>query len=176
MKDPRNPGTTPGAPPQSTAEDKPAQDRLVDQARDTAQSAVDDVTAEAASRADTAKESVADEMSGISSALRTAAREMRDGSPQERTFGQIADGLADASEAMRDKDLGEMVGDLASFARRNPMVFIGGAVLVGFVATRFAVASDPAARQSASRASGRHEPVAPGPVATTAPATGRDLS
>ena len=163
MQDPQSPGTAPGIAPTPRAEDKAPQDRLAEQARATAQGAVDDVTTEAASRADAAKESVADEMSGISSALRTAAREMRDGSPQERTFGQIADGLADAAEAIRGKDLGEMVGDLTGYARRNPMVFIGGAVLVGFVATRFAVASDrrPHAADPARPAPVRRDPVAP---------------
>lgn len=99
-------------------------------------------TADAAQKqGDKAKESVADEISSVSSALRTAADEMRSGSPQERTFGQIAESLADASDALRDKDLGAMVGDLSRFARSNPMVFLGGAVLIGFAATRFAKAS-----------------------------------
>ena len=49
---------------------------------------------------------------------------MRSGSAQERTFSQIAEELTDASDAMRDKDLGEMVGAVSNFARRNPMVFV----------------------------------------------------
>lgn len=174
MQDPKSQGDTPETPMTSRPEDKPAQDRLIDQASETAQGAMDDVAAEAGSRADAAKDSVADEMSGISSALRTAAREMRDGSPQERTFGQIADGLADASEAMRDKDLGEMVGDLTGFARRNPMVFIGGAVLVGFVATRFAVASGSTTRRT-GHAPSRREPVAP-PTGTRSMTAQGDLT
>ena len=43
-------------------------------------------------------------LSAASSALRTAAQELRSGSPQERTFGQIAESLAGATdlEAARD--------------------------------------------------------------------------
>ncbi|OSP52956.1 hypothetical protein [Pseudoruegeria sp. SK021] len=89
-----------------------------------------------------AQESAADEVSSVASALRTAAEELRHGSPQERTFSQLANGLADASEAVRDKDLGEIVGDLNAFARRNPLIFLGGAALLGFAATRFAKASE----------------------------------
>ncbi len=107
-------------------------------ARDVAQNAA----SAAKDQADTAKSSVADEMSGVASALRTAAEEMRTGSPQERTFGQIAEGLADASEAMRNKDLSEMVQDVSAFARKNPLVFLGSAALIGFAATRFAKASN----------------------------------
>ncbi|WP_298447482.1 hypothetical protein [uncultured Marinobacter sp.] len=106
-----------------------------------AQDAADTVSAEAGHYADQAKGAAADEVKDVASALRSAAEEMRRGSAQERTFSQIAEGLADASDAMRDKDLGEMVGAVSNFARRNPMVFLGSAALIGFAATRFARAS-----------------------------------
>ena len=107
------------------------------QARDVA----DTVSAEATNYAYQARDTAADEVKGVASALRTAADELRSGSPQERSFSQLADGLADVSDSMRDKDLGEMMGDLNGFAKRNPLVFLGGAALLGFVATRFAKAS-----------------------------------
>lgn len=113
--------------------------------------AVDDLKSQAMDQAQFAKESVADEVSGVASALRTAADELRRGSPQERTLGQIADGLADASEAIRGKDLGELVHTASDFARRNPAVFLGAAALLGFAATRFAKAS------SADSASMKHQ-------------------
>lgn len=115
---------------------------LADQARGAAGSIAQDAAQTAKTQASAAKSSVADEMSGVASALRTAAEEMRSGSPQERTFGQIAEGLADASDAVRDKDLGTIVQDVTTFARKNPLVFLGGAALIGFAATRFAKASE----------------------------------
>ncbi|GGA17455.1 hypothetical protein [Neptunicoccus cionae] len=114
---------------------------LAGQAKETANSAAQTAANAAVQQADNAKSSVADEVSGVASALRTAADEMRNGSPQERTFGQMAEGLADASDALRDKDLGTMVEDVTQFARKNPLLFLGGAALVGFAATRFAKAS-----------------------------------
>ena len=45
-----------------------------------------------------ARDTAADEVKGVASALRTAADELRGGSPQERSFG-LADGLADVSDA-----------------------------------------------------------------------------
>lgn len=87
------------------------------------------------------KDTVAGEVKGVASALRTASDELRDGSPQERTLSQIAESLADASDAIQTKDLGEMVGAVTDFAKRNPVVFLGSALLVGFAATRFAKAS-----------------------------------
>ncbi|WP_424929755.1 hypothetical protein [Amaricoccus tamworthensis] len=109
--------------------------------RSSAEKVTETVTSEAAAYAKSAKSTTADEISDVASALRTAADELRSGSPQARTFSQIADGLADASEALRDRDLGETVSDVNNFARRNPLAFLGGAALVGFAATRFAKAS-----------------------------------
>lgn len=109
--------------------------------KNTAQDVAGTVSQEAQHYADQTKETAADEVKSVASALRTAAEDLRSGSPQERTFSQIADGLADASEAIRGKDLGELVNDLNGFAKRNPMVFLGSAALIGFAATRFAKAS-----------------------------------
>ncbi|MGJ8545961.1 MAG: hypothetical protein ACSHWZ_11005 [Sulfitobacter sp.] len=106
----------------------------------------DTAAKEAANYADQAKGAAAHEVKDVASALRSAAQDMRSGSPQERTFSQIADSLADASDAVRDKDLGEMVGAVSDFARRNPLAFLGGAALIGFAATRFAKASSSAPR------------------------------
>lgn len=124
---------------------------LAQDAKETAGNAVQSATKAAATQASAAKASVADEMSGVASALRTAAEEMRSGSPQERTFGQIAEGLADASDALRDKDLSTMVNDVSQFARKNPLVFLGGAALIGFAATRFAKASSEAETAAADQ-------------------------
>lgn len=134
---------TPQAPDRAGSTSTPGQPEkdLKAKAGEAIEGAVHSTAAAARQQGEKAKSSVADEISSVSSALRTAADEMRSGSPQERTFGQIAESLADASDALRDKDLATMVGDLNRFARSNPMVFLGGAALIGFAATRFAKAS-----------------------------------
>ena len=108
------------------------------------------ISSEAANYADRAKGTIADEVKSVASALRTAADEMSRGSASERTFSQIANGLADASDAMRDKDLGQIVSVLSDYAKRNPLIFLGGAALVGFAATRFAKATSDGTRSSSS--------------------------
>jgi hypothetical protein len=112
---------------------------------DTARSAVGDATdaarGMASDQTERARGAVADEVSSVAHALRTAADDLREGSAQERTFAQIADTLADTAEAIRDKDLGEMVREATDMARRHPMTFLGGAALLGFTAMRFAKAS-----------------------------------
>jgi len=104
---------------------------------------------EVRAKADDAKGGVADEVQGVAMALRRASEELRGGSAQERTLGTIASGLADVSDQIRDKDLGEIVQMVSKVARDNPMLFLGGAALLGFAASRYAKASS----SNSSRAS-----------------------
>jgi uncharacterized phage infection (PIP) family protein YhgE len=140
----RSNNMTPPKSPTSTQTAATAAKRTANDVADQTRAAAKNAAQTAKTQANAAKSSVADEMSGVASALRTAAEQMRNGSAQERTFGQIAEGLADASDAVRDKDLSTMVQDVTVFARKNPLVFLSGAALIGFAATRFAKASSPA--------------------------------
>lgn len=71
--------------------------------------------------------------------LRKAAREM-DGSGQStvcKLAESAADGLEQFSGTLRSKDLNGLVHDVESFARRQPVAFIGVAMVAGFLAVRF---------------------------------------
>lgn len=96
---------------------------------------------EVRSKADGAKEGVANDVKDVAEALRRASAELRGGSAQERTLGTIASSLADVSDSIRDKDLGEIVQMISRVARENPVMFLGGAALLGFAASRYAKAS-----------------------------------
>ncbi len=118
----------------------------------------DEAVTEVRGRADDAKSDVADEVQGVASALRRASEELRDGSAQERTLGKIASSLADASDSIRNKDLGEIVQMVSRVGRENPVLFLSGAALLGFVASRFAKASNDHTGSSASRRSADQKP------------------
>lgn len=100
-----------------------------------------DAMTEVRSKAGDAKAGVAEEVKDVATALRRASEELRDGSAQERTIGTIASSLADVSDHIRDKDLGEIVQMVSKVARDNPVLFLGGAALLGFAASRYAKAS-----------------------------------
>ncbi len=127
---------------ETTDHAKSVVDDVTAQAKSVAHDAKETIMGEVASRADDAKGVAATEVSNLASALRKAAQESRDGSPQERTFGQIADTLADASDAIMNKDLGTVVADAGDFARRHPLTFLAGAALAGFAVSRFVKASE----------------------------------
>ncbi|WP_224814752.1 hypothetical protein [Hasllibacter sp. MH4015] len=155
MADPNSPAksaeTTPSSRPSKTEGTTSVADDAKEITSDVSQRAAShasEMKDKAVSYAESQKYSVAEEGHNVASALRKAADEMRSGSPQERTLGQIADGIADASDAIKNKDMSEIVGDLNGFARRNPTVFLGAAALLGFVAVRFAKASNDGSAQS----------------------------
>jgi ElaB/YqjD/DUF883 family membrane-anchored ribosome-binding protein len=50
---------------------------------------------------------------------------------------QAATGLERFSQSLRDRDFNTVVGQLEDFARRQPVAFVGGAALLGFLASRF---------------------------------------
>lgn len=123
--------------------------------KDAATAKFGDAMAEVRSRADDAKDGVADEVQDVAAALRRASEELRGGSAQERTLGTIASSLADASDQIRDKDLGQIVQMVSKVARENPMMFLGGAALLGFAASRYAKASGQAGTFQAAQADTR---------------------
>lgn len=89
------------------------------------------------------KNMAADRVAGFADALRHASSDL-DEQGQSLVSGivrQAADGLADFSGAMRRNDLDDLVGSVESFARRQPALFIGSAVLAGFGIARFMKAS-----------------------------------
>jgi hypothetical protein len=139
---------------------------VADTARETVSDAADAARGMAAEQTERAKSAVAEEVSSVAHALRTAADDLREGSAQERTFAQIADTLADTAEAIRDKDLGEMMQEATAIARRHPMTFLGGAALLGFTAMRFAKAS----REGDHRRRGAYRSTQRGTGATPTPA------
>ncbi len=101
----------------------------------------DEAVTEVRARADDAKSGMAAEVKDVAMALRRASEELRGGSAQERTLGQISSTLADASDSMRDKDLGEILQMTSRIARENPLLFLGGAALLGFAVSRYAKAT-----------------------------------
>ena len=88
------------------------------------------------------KGKVAGQIDSIATALNRAADEL-DGSEQAQFAGyarQLAGGVNQISSAVRDKGVEELLGMVGNFARSNTAAFIGGAALLGFAASRFAMA------------------------------------
>lgn len=117
-----------------------ARGRAVDAASRTASAA----KAEALSRAEGAKDGLADQGERLAQSLRSAV-DGGDDSIQAKLMAAAADSVQDLVGSLRGKSLDQLVADAGSFARRNPGAFVAAAALAGFAAARFARASAPAA-------------------------------
>ena len=101
------------------------------------------------------KNAGADFVSGLAGAVRRAAGEFEDQIPQAGTYiRRAADGIDGASDALRDRNLTELLEGVQQFARRQPTAFLGITVLAGFAAVRF-LKSSPSSRANGESAADR---------------------
>jgi hypothetical protein len=84
------------------------------------------------------KRAGADYVVGIADAARRAAGEFDEQIPQAGEYiRSAADQMQMMAESFRRRDVGRMLSEVQSFARRQPTAFMGASFLAGFAAVRF---------------------------------------
>lgn len=111
--------------------------------KDLGEAARERVTAEAHDRADVARRAAAEEVQSASDAASAAAGQFDSGSIQAQVAHQIADQIEGIAIHLRQSNYNDLAEQASDFARRNPLLFIGGAAALGFAASRFLKARDP---------------------------------
>jgi len=85
----------------------------------------------------------ADYLGTIAQAVHRAAGEFQTEVPQAAQYiRQAAGQIESVANAVRERNIRELVGEVQGFARRQPTLFFGGAVILGFAALRFLKSSD----------------------------------
>ncbi len=112
--------------------------------------AVKDMASDATDRVRSAvneqKSAGADYIASIAQAVQRAAGEFESDVPQAAHYiRQAAAQIDSVADAVRQRDMGELLGEVQDFARRQPTLFFGGAVILGFAALRFFKSSSPQA-------------------------------
>jgi gas vesicle protein len=80
----------------------------------------------------------ADYVGNVANIIRRTAYEFDSDIPQAGHYiRKAAAQLENVSDAMRNRDMSEIVGNVQDFARKQPTAFLGAAVLLGFAAVRF---------------------------------------
>ena len=80
----------------------------------------------------------ADYVGNVANIVRRTAYEFDTDIPQAGHYiRKAAAQLENVSQAMRNRDMSEIVGNVQDFARKQPTAFFGAAVLIGFAAVRF---------------------------------------
>jgi methyl-accepting chemotaxis protein len=86
----------------------------------------------------------ADYISSLAAAAQRAANEFEGSLPQAAQYIRQASGqIQHVADVVRERDMRELVDEVESFARRQPGLFFGGAVILGFAALRFLKSSSP---------------------------------
>lgn len=113
------------------------------QVRDSAQQAAGWAQRESAAAAARQKDWLGGELSHVGSALRAAADRLHetDDDGVARYAETAADQIESAAHYLRQRDIGGLVDDVESFARRSPELFLGGMFLAGLGISRFLKAS-----------------------------------
>ncbi len=118
---------------------KEAASNAVSEAKQVAVETLEDTKQQARSTIDERKNQAADRLQGFASALRQTSQEL--GDQDEATFAHYAEGAAQQVEKfsgyLKEKNLGELWGEVQGFARRQPDIFLVGALAGGFLLGRF---------------------------------------
>jgi hypothetical protein len=110
-----------------------AKDAVVSGAGST-MSAVRDAAVE---KADGARESLSEVGDRLAATLNRAADDDNSDGLKTRVLGSVAQGLTQASEALRQRSVADITSDVKEMAKRHPGAFMAAAALVGFAAARF---------------------------------------
>jgi hypothetical protein len=98
----------------------------------------------ARSMAERQKRAGAERVGSMARAVRDAAGNLEREMPAAAEFIQnAARQIEEKSADYRDRSIDEIFSEVAAFARRQPALFFGGALLAGFVLSRFLKSSPP---------------------------------
>lgn len=129
-----------------------------------AKSQLSDATDKAREVAEDQKTVVASQVAGVADAIGKVADELETTKgPGSEYARMIADNAQRLSSTIGDKSVDELLGMAQDFGRKQPAAFIGAAALLGFVASRFVMAS---ASRAAAYPAGAATPSAPAAVET----------
>ncbi|MDB4996823.1 MAG: hypothetical protein JWM74_4255 [Myxococcaceae bacterium] len=120
---------------------------LVDQAKHAVENVVGNVAGQARSQVTTEvtaqKTKAVDTMTGVADALRQTSDGMKDAGPLPMLADQAADTVERVATYLQSKTLGDLIGEVERFARREPAIFLGGAFAAGLLGGRFLKSSAP---------------------------------
>ncbi|HUG47876.1 MAG TPA: hypothetical protein VMP67_05630 [Candidatus Limnocylindria bacterium] len=114
------------------------------------------------------KDQAASTLHSLAQTIRDGGQRMGDEQPQIASLAeQAATKVDQASSYIREHDLRDFVQEAEGFARREPLIFLGGAFALGFLAARFLKASSPqSSRRSGPQGQRDWSAVGPGRSST----------
>ena len=97
------------------------------------------------------KDFAAERLGAVASALRHTSEQLRsDDSGITDYVSKAASSVDQVSHYLQTRTLSQLIGDVEGFARREPAIFLGGALLAGILGGRFLKSATPRIAASAS--------------------------
>src|SRR5215212_9424044 len=114
---------------------------------------MDKAAEQVTSRLDMGRDYVVETMTGVAQALRQTGQHLREEAAQPMLAGYAERGAEQVERLggyLRQRDASQLMTEMESFARRQPMVFSGAAFALGMLAVRFFRSEAPPQRPSTS--------------------------
>ncbi|MGI9174486.1 MAG: ATP synthase F0 subunit B [Rhodothermales bacterium] len=127
------------------AEAKQQAGEAADQAKQKAGELAEQAKQQATSQIATQKERASSSLSSISKALHDASGTLRD-EDQGAVAGYVDDAagqLEQFADILQNRSVGELLDEAKRYARREPALFLGGAMVIGLFGARFLKSSSP---------------------------------
>jgi len=130
---------------ESAASERMASDRIAEdisalgeKAKSNIADAAESAKAHARRIAHQQKDAGADRLGEVAGAVHGAARTLEAGMPEVANYvHDAAAQLEDVAKTLRHRSVDDLIEEIGSFARAQPAIFFGGAMLAGFALTRF---------------------------------------
>lgn len=138
-------GNTGNRPPQADAnavkqQAGDAAQNLKDQVQETAGTAVDQVKETATTQIGSQKDRVTANLSGLADSLHNTGQQLENAKQGDffaKYVHQVADRVDQLANRLDERDVNELIGDVESYARKQPAVFLGGTFVLGMLVARF---------------------------------------
>jgi hypothetical protein len=112
---------------------------MAEQAKQDAQEAVHAARTQVESMLGQQKSVAAGQIEGLAKALHTTGEQLRSQhqDPVANWVERAAEGLDRLCDTLRERDINSLAAQIQDYARRQPVVVLGGAVAAGFLVARF---------------------------------------
>lgn len=111
-------------------------DGLFSQMKESAEHVAGSARDQIAGRIDSQKEKVGGTLDDVASALRKTGGDLKDKGPLPELADHAADAIERVASFVQSRTIGDIVGDVEGFARREPAIFLGAAFALGLLGGR----------------------------------------
>ncbi|MDQ6882812.1 MAG: hypothetical protein M3077_01050 [Candidatus Dormibacteraeota bacterium] len=156
----------------TTRRPSPGAQDLGQQVGEKAGEAIEKVSEQAKQSAATQKDRLVGGLGATANAIRQTGQNVRQQQPTVAEYAEKAAQRVDSvTEYLRQRDVDDVIGDVQDYARRNKAIFIGGTMLLGFMAARLVKTAG--RRQQLSETAPRTAPrMAPIGITSSSPTSG----